>query len=683
MSSAKSRGSIQRVISLPKGLLDRFEARLDSSLDAGFNRADALLERQIHSVRYSQRSLTSGLANTASAADRVLDSRIPQSASSAQAAQRFSRGLASMVQATDSALDKRISDQDSTKLKTSTQRFVSTVKKLEVRVDAKLTSNLQAVDRAVSVCTNAAGGSLAASARLVKRLENQTQRSFHRADQRITNASNRITHIRTKTAGLIYRNTARLDQGIETSFNRVDTGLSQAIKHGVLATNSAVTAMQATSQSLDVAIANSVSSFDAKVTRSVNQVQVATATTRNLVNAKTLAFERVMELGISRIDSGIDHGITSSRTANQSLVARASSADLHLTSRLARIDRRLSGAIAKVALTSSQISGYATRNLTSADTRLTTGLKTTDAGIDTAVTAIVSVASATANFATRSAQLTDATLLRGVTKVDQCVEVFARQSNKKSSHVGTRVAPAPAWVAAGLALVLGTLGTVTSTSVITAESAPIEIDNSAQSETMAAKTVVSQYMTVRESFAALQASRSRTISTLETEIAQAQVRAQETTIDGNAVINIASKYAGASYARGGTTPKGFDCSGFTTYVFRQVGVSLPRTSGEQAAWADRVADSDRQVGDLMFWSDRGGVHHVAIYAGDGLMWDSPRPGRRVGKISIWGDPFYGRVPAAAVNSDAIAEVADKTAELEEVIADVPRLEITVDPTPVD
>jgi len=112
-------------------------------------------------------------------------------------------------------------------------------------------------------------------------------------------------------------------------------------------------------------------------------------------------------------------------------------------------------------------------------------------------------------------------------------------------------------------------------------------------------------------------------------------------------------------------------------------VSLPRTSGEQAAWADRVADSDRQVGDLMFWSDRGGVHHVAIYAGDGLMWDSPRPGRRVGKISIWGDPFYGRIPAAAVNSDAIAEVADKTAELEEVIADVPRLEITVDPTPVD
>jgi hypothetical protein len=86
---------------------------------------------------------------------------------------------------------------------------------------------------------------------------------------------------------------------------------------------------------------------------------------------------------------------------------------------------------------------------------------------------------------------------------------------------------------------------------------------------------------------------------------------------------------------------------------------------------------------LMFWADRGGVHHVAIYAGDDLMWDSPRPGRRVGKTSIWGNPFYGRVPEAAVNSDAIAEIADKTAELEEIKAEVPQLEITVDPILVD
>jgi cell wall-associated NlpC family hydrolase len=401
------------------------------------------------------------------------------------------------------------------------------------------------------------------------------------------------------------------------------------------------------------------------------------------VNVKALAFERVMELGISRIDSGIDKVVATGAAANQALAGLISNADQGLTGRLARVDRSLDDVLAKATTSYSQVSGYATRNLTSADSRLATGLKTADAGIDTAVTAIVSAATATTSFATRSAQATDATLWRGVAKVDKRVEVFAGQTNGKANHAGKRATSAPAWVAAGLALVLGTLGTATGTSVVTAEAAPVEIDNSAQSETLAAKSVVSQYMSVRESFATLQASRSRSIATLETEIAEAQVKAQQTTIDGNAVIDIASQYAGVSYSRGGTTPRGFDCSGFTTFIYRQVGVSLPRTSGEQAAWADRVADSDRQVGDLMFWADRGGVHHVAIYAGDGLMWDSPRLGRRVGKTGIWGDPFYGRVPAAAVNKDAITEVVDKTAELEELKADVPQLEITVDPTPVD
>lgn len=563
MSSAKSRRLIQRAISLPKGLLDRFEAGLDARLDAGFTRTDALLERQIKVVKNSQQGLTRMIANTASFTDRALEVRIPQPSTSAQVAQRFTRGLASMVQATDTALDNRISQNDSARIKTATQRIVSSAKKFESSFDAKLTQNLQSIDRAT------------------------------------------------------------------------------------------------------------------------NQVQLAATASWNLVNVKALAFERVMELGISRIDSGIDKGVATGAAANQALAGLISNADQGLTGRLARVDRSLNGAIGKAASSYAQISGYATRNLTSADSRLATGLKTADAGIDTAVTAIVSAATATTSFATRSAQATDATLWRGVAKVDKRVEVFAGQTNSKANHAGKRATSAPALVAASLALVLGTLGTATGTSVVTAEAAPVEIDNSAQSETLAAKSVVSQYMSVRESFATLQASRSRSIATLETEIAEAQVKAQQTTIDGNAVIDIASQYAGVSYSRGGTTPRGFDCSGFTTFIYRQVGVSLPRTSGEQAAWADRVADSDRQVGDLMFWADRGGVHHVAIYAGDGLMWDSPRPGRRVGKTGIWGDPFYGRVPAAAVNKDAITEVVDKTAELEELKADVPQLEITVDPTPVD
>jgi hypothetical protein len=62
-----------------------------------------------------------------------------------------------------------------------------------------------------------------------------------------------------------------------------------------------------------------------------------------------------------------------------------------------------------------------------------------------------------------------------------------------------------------------------------------------------------------------------------------------------------------------------------------------------------------------------------------MMWDSPRPGRRVGKVSIWGTPTYGRVPVKAINASALEEIADKTAALEEVKVQAPQLEITIDP----
>ena len=149
-------------------------------------------------------------------------------------------------------------------------------------------------------------------------------------------------------------------------------------------------------------------------------------------------------------------------------------------------------------------------------------------------------------------------------------------------------------------------------------------------------------------------------------------------LDGATILKVAAKYVGTPYVFGGETPRGFDCSGYTSYVFRQLGVELPRTSQAQKAFADTISPEDRQVGDLMFWQG-GGINHVAIYAGDGLMWDSPRPGRRVGKVGIWGNPTYGRVPVEAVNAAALEDIAEKTAALEEVKAQAPQLEITIDP----
>ena len=105
------------------------------------------------------------------------------------------------------------------------------------------------------------------------------------------------------------------------------------------------------------------------------------------------------------------------------------------------------------------------------------------------------------------------------------------------------------------------------------------------------------------------------------------------------VLGIAAQYAGIMYVYGGTTPAGFDCSGFTSYVFRQVGINLPRTAEQQRQAVTPV--SNPQPGDLVFMGSP--AYHVGIYAGNGMMWDSPRTGKAVALRSIWSSSAtYGR-----------------------------------------
>ncbi|MGB7459586.1 MAG: NlpC/P60 family protein, partial [Carnobacterium jeotgali] len=77
----------------------------------------------------------------------------------------------------------------------------------------------------------------------------------------------------------------------------------------------------------------------------------------------------------------------------------------------------------------------------------------------------------------------------------------------------------------------------------------------------------------------------------------------------------ATSVMGTPYLWGGTTTNGFDCSGFTSYVFAKIGISLPRTAAAQYASSTKV--SNPQPGDLVFFSSGGSITHVGIYVGNG------------------------------------------------------------------
>ena len=111
------------------------------------------------------------------------------------------------------------------------------------------------------------------------------------------------------------------------------------------------------------------------------------------------------------------------------------------------------------------------------------------------------------------------------------------------------------------------------------------------------------------------------------------------------VIDVAAAQAGDPYVWGVAGPGAFDCSGLTQYAYSKIGKYLPHNSAAQLAYTTRVPASQRWHGDLIFFYDSSGrVYHVAIYAGNGMMWSAPRTGDVVRKRPIYTTRvWYGHV----------------------------------------
>ncbi|MDY0341060.1 MAG: NlpC/P60 family protein [Coriobacteriia bacterium] len=106
----------------------------------------------------------------------------------------------------------------------------------------------------------------------------------------------------------------------------------------------------------------------------------------------------------------------------------------------------------------------------------------------------------------------------------------------------------------------------------------------------------------------------------------------------SSVVSIALSKLGAPYKWAASGPDMFDCSGFTSWVYRQVGVSLPRTSSAQIGAGQRVSRANLAPGDLVFFGSP--IHHVGIYVGSGNYVHAPHTGDVVKVASLSGRSDY-------------------------------------------
>lgn len=109
--------------------------------------------------------------------------------------------------------------------------------------------------------------------------------------------------------------------------------------------------------------------------------------------------------------------------------------------------------------------------------------------------------------------------------------------------------------------------------------------------------------------------------------------------NGSSVVATANQYIGSRYIYGGTAPSGFDCSGFTSYVYKRYGVSLSRTAAGQYSNGVAVSKGELQPGDLVMFG-KSGINHVGIYIGGGKMIHAANPSRGVTTDTI-NSGYYG------------------------------------------
>jgi cell wall-associated NlpC family hydrolase len=111
--------------------------------------------------------------------------------------------------------------------------------------------------------------------------------------------------------------------------------------------------------------------------------------------------------------------------------------------------------------------------------------------------------------------------------------------------------------------------------------------------------------------------------------------------NGPSIVANARYFLGLKYLWGGTSGFGYDCSGLVYSIFKAHGILLPRDADPQSRVGRAVASANLLPGDLVFFSRGGSAYHVAIYAGQGLIIDSPSPGYSLEQVPLSNFPLIG------------------------------------------
>lgn len=165
------------------------------------------------------------------------------------------------------------------------------------------------------------------------------------------------------------------------------------------------------------------------------------------------------------------------------------------------------------------------------------------------------------------------------------------------------------------------IATVTTTKSVKADTIFVSTD----------ETSISSIAAVSDSLELLSTTMNQTVSAVskakENQSIPASAKEQS---DADKLVNTAKKYIGVPYVWGGTTPAGFDCSGFTSYVYRNaLGKEIGRTTWNQISNGKKVPLNQAKIGDLIIFY---GGSHVGLYLGNGQIIHAPEPGQSI-KIS--------------------------------------------------